>query len=54
MLQTNDDAGRVEFFPIKLRDRLPVTRIPLRSGDPVVALDLQTRVEQAYDKGLTK
>jgi hypothetical protein len=43
--------GRPDGYGIKLRDRLPVIRIPLRAGDPDVVLDLQSLVDQAYGIG---
>ena len=43
--------GRREGYGLKLQERLPGIRIPLRAGDPDVALDLQALVEQAYDAG---
>jgi hypothetical protein len=43
--------GRREGYGLKLRDRLPAIRIPLRAGDPDVVLDLQSMVDQAYEAG---
>ena len=40
-----------EIYRIALRERLPVIRVPLRKGEPDVALDLQVLVDQAYRKG---
>jgi hypothetical protein len=40
-----------EYYPMPLHDRLPVIRIPLRPGERDVALDLQTPLEHAYEKG---
>ena len=34
-----------------LRTRLPVIRLPLRSTDPDVPLDLQAVIEQCYRNG---
>lgn len=34
-----------------LRQRLPAIRVPLRRGEPDVALDLQTLIDQAYERG---
>ncbi len=39
---------RYEVYPIHLRNRLPIIRIPLREGDDDVALDLQALIDQAY------
>ena len=36
-------------WPIRLSQRLPVVRIPLRSGDEDIQLDLQAVLETAYD-----
>ena len=38
-----------EFWPIRLRDRLPVIPIPLRPTDPDGQIDLQDVLHQAYD-----
>jgi hypothetical protein len=43
--------GRREGYGLKLRERLPGIRIPLRDGDPDIALDLQSVLDQAYDAG---
>jgi hypothetical protein len=37
------------FWPIGLRDRLPVIPIPLRGGDPDARLDLQEVLHRIYD-----
>lgn len=45
-------AGRrpvAEFWPIRLRDRLPVIPIPLKAPDPDGRVDLQTVLHRAYD-----
>jgi Protein of unknown function (DUF4058) len=45
-------AGRrpaAEFWPIRLRDRLPVIPIPLRPADPDLRIDLQQVLHQTYD-----
>jgi len=39
-----------EFWPIMLRDRLPRIPVPLRVGQPDVALDLQEVLHQVYDE----
>ena len=41
--------GRREGYGLKLRERLPGIRIPLRAGDPDIVLDLQALVDQAYE-----
>jgi len=38
-----------EFWPIRLRDRLPVIPIPLRPSDPDGRVDLQEVLNQAHD-----
>ncbi len=43
--------GRREGYGLKLRERLPGIRIPLRAGDPDIVLDLQALVDQAYVVG---
>lgn len=45
------EFGRNEGYGLKLRERLPGIRIPLRSGDPDIVLDLQTVLDQAYEAG---
>ncbi len=39
----------VDFWPIGLRDRLPVIPIPLTPPDPDVTLDLQDLLHRVYD-----
>ena len=46
-------AGRrpvAEFWPIRLRDRLPIVPIPLKAPDPDGRVDLQAILHQAYDR----
>jgi hypothetical protein len=38
-----------EFWPIRLRDRLPVIPIPLRPADQDGRIDLQEVLHQTYD-----
>ena len=40
-----------EYYPMPLRERLPIIRVPLRVGDADLALDLQRPVDQAYARG---
>lgn len=40
-----------KFWPILLRQRLPIIDIPLRNNDPDAKLDLQAVFEQAYEFG---
>jgi hypothetical protein len=39
----------VDFWPIDLRDRLPVVPIPLRSPDGDARVDLKAALDQVYD-----
>jgi hypothetical protein len=41
----------LEFYHAPLRQRLPAIRVPLRKGDPDVALDLQSLVDRSYQFG---
>jgi Protein of unknown function (DUF4058) len=40
-----------EVYPIPLRQRLPRIRIPLKPTDDDAVLDLQSALDEAYDKG---
>jgi hypothetical protein len=40
----------VDFWPIGLRERLPVVPIPLTAPDPDVHLDLQAVLQRTYDQ----
>lgn len=40
-----------EFYPLPLRQRLPLIRVPLRATDADVTLDLQTLIDQCYRNG---
>ncbi|PWU16779.1 MAG: hypothetical protein C5B50_12810 [Verrucomicrobia bacterium] len=40
-----------DVYPIRLRERLPVIRIPLRPTDPDVVLDIQPLVDQCHERG---
>lgn len=42
---------RFEYYPLRLRKRLPAFRIPLRPADDDVLLNLQALVDLAYDNG---
>jgi len=44
-------SGKHEFYMLPLRQRLPAIRVPLRSADPDVALDLQLLIDQCYERG---
>ena len=43
--------GRREVYPSPLRQRLPAVRIPLRTTDPDVPLDIQALVDRCYTSG---
>jgi hypothetical protein len=38
-----------QFWPIRLRERLPVIPVPLRAPDSDVAVDLQEVLHRAYE-----
>jgi hypothetical protein len=40
-----------EVYPIRLRDRLPVIRVPLRATDADVVVDLQPLIDQCHARG---
>jgi len=40
-----------EVYPIRLRDRLPAIRIPLRVADTDVVVDLQALIDQCHERG---
>jgi hypothetical protein len=40
-----------EIYRVPLRERLPVIRLPLRSTDPDIPLDLQAVLDQCYRNG---
>jgi hypothetical protein len=44
-------GGAAEVYPMPLRERLPVVKIPLRPDDADVPLDLQALVDQCYRNG---
>jgi hypothetical protein len=43
--------SRFEVYPVRLQDRLPGIRIPLRRTDPDAALHLQALIDQVYENG---
>jgi len=45
------DTDAYEFYPLRIRDRLPRIPIPLHAGDADAVLDLQSAFDQAYDTG---
>jgi hypothetical protein len=40
-----------EFYPVDIRSRLPRVRIPLKSDEPDVVLDLQAALARVYEDG---
>lgn len=44
-------SNRHEIYECTLRERLPVIRLPLRRGEPDLALDLQALIDRAYETG---
>jgi hypothetical protein len=40
-----------EVYPIRLRDRLPAIRVPLRPTDADVVVDLQALIDQCHERG---
>ena len=47
---TRAQTGKVEVWPIRLQDALPVVPVPLRSPDPDVPLDLGAALATIYDE----
>ena len=45
------DVGRAEMYRIRLQDRLPPIRVPLRDSDPDIPLDLQRLIDESYATG---
>ena len=43
--------GMAEVYPMQLRERLPIIKIPLRADDADVPLDVQALVDQCYRNG---
>jgi hypothetical protein len=49
MVSRVEERPRAGFWPVRLRDRLPVIPIPVRSPDPDARLDLQEVLHRVYD-----
>ena len=49
LVSRSERRPAAEFWPIRLRDRLPVIPIPLRPTDPDGQVDLQEVLHQAHD-----
>lgn len=45
------DRERIEVYPVRLDQRLPRFRVPLRSPDPDIVVDLQAPFDRCYDNG---
>ena len=45
------NRGRFQFYPRRLRDRLPRIGVPLAGDDPDVPLDLQAGLARVYEDG---
>ncbi len=43
---------KLEYYAIRLRERLPVIKVPLRAGDADVVVDVQSALNDAYRDGL--
>jgi hypothetical protein len=44
-----EDRPRAGFWPIRLRERLPIVPIPLQPKDPDARIDLQEVLHHVYD-----
>lgn len=49
MVSRADQRPAAEFYPVRLRDRLPVISIPMRTTDEPASVNLQAALERAYD-----
>jgi hypothetical protein len=45
-----DARGRAPFWPVSLREKLPIIGVPLKGKDPDVLLDLGAVLNSAYDR----
>lgn len=45
------EPGQREIYPMRLCERLPAIRIPLRANEPDTILELQPLVDQAFERG---
>jgi hypothetical protein len=46
------NSDRYEVYPVRIRDRLPRIRVPLKEGDEDVVLDVQAVFNRAYQVGV--
>lgn len=51
LLSRARNRPQVEFWPIALRERLPIVPIPLKDDDADATLDLQQALNEAYETG---
>jgi hypothetical protein len=49
MVSLAEKRPAADFWPVKLRERLPVIPIPLRAPDTAPQVDLQAALHRAYD-----
>jgi hypothetical protein len=49
MVSRSERRRAADFWPIRLRERLPIIPIPLRSPDAAAGVDLQDVLHRAYD-----
>ncbi len=47
-----EDRPAVDFWPVGLRDRLPVIPVPLLTPDAAAAVDLQALLDTTYDEAV--
>jgi hypothetical protein len=50
LVSRKEKRPRAEYWPIRLRDPLPVIPVPLREPDRDAQLDLQAALHQVYDE----
>jgi hypothetical protein len=50
LVSRGDQRTRTRFWPISVRQELPVLAIPLRGKDPEIPLDLGAVFRTAYDR----
>ncbi len=50
MLSRVERRPRVDLWPLRLQDRIPVLPVPLRTPDPDVSLDLGKAIHTIYDR----
>src|SRR5436305_2280561 len=51
LVSRGDQRTRTRFWPVSVRQPLPVIGIPLRGKDPEAPLDLGAVFRDAYDRG---